>query len=85
MANVAETMQRVIAPIAEDLVEVDKAVISDLQSDIPLIKKISDYIVSAGGKRMRPVVLLLIARMPKQGSCVFSHNDRVCPYRQSSP
>lgn len=62
MANVAETMQRVIAPIAEDLVEVDKAVISDLQSDIPLIKKISDYIVSAGGKRMRPVVLLLIAR-----------------------
>lgn len=62
MANVAETMQRVIAPIAEDLVEVDKAVISDLQSDIPLIKKISDYIVSAGGKRMRPVVLLLIGR-----------------------
>lgn len=62
MANVAERMQSVIAPIAEDLVEVDKAVISDLQSDIPLIKKISDYIVSAGGKRMRPVVLLLIAR-----------------------
>ncbi len=62
MATVAEKIKEIIAPVAEDLMAVDKAVIDDLQSDIPLIKKISDYIVSAGGKRMRPLILLLIAR-----------------------
>lgn len=62
MSQVAEAVARIIAPIAEDLAAVDREVINDLQSDIPLIKRISDYIVSAGGKRMRPIVLMLIAR-----------------------
>ena len=50
MSHVAETVKQIIEPVASDLAEVEKAVLSDLQSDIPLIKKISDYIVSAGGK-----------------------------------
>ncbi len=62
MSKVAAAVQRIIAPISEDLLAVDREVIDDLQSDIPLIKKISDYIVTAGGKRMRPIVLMLIAR-----------------------
>ena len=62
MSQVAVAVQRIIAPISEDLLAVDREVIDDLQSDIPLIKKISDYIVTAGGKRMRPIVLMLIAR-----------------------
>ena len=62
MSHVAETVKQIIEPVASDLAEVEKAVLSDLQSDIPLIKKISDYIVSAGGKRMRPLILILIAR-----------------------
>lgn len=62
MSNVAEAMLKIISPIQEDLLEVDRCVMNDLQSDVALIKKISDYIVSAGGKRMRPVVLLLLAR-----------------------
>ena len=62
MSQVAAAVQRIIAPISEDLLAVDREVIDDLQSDIPLIKKISDYIVTAGGKRMRPIVLMLIAR-----------------------
>lgn len=62
MANVAETLLKVISPIQEDLMKVDQCVVDDLQSDIPLIKKISDYVVTAGGKRVRPILLLLIAR-----------------------
>ena len=62
MSHVAETVKQIMEPVASDLAEVEKAVLSDLQSDIPLIKKISDYIVSAGGKRMRPLILILIAR-----------------------
>ncbi len=62
MTDVASAMLKIISPIAEDLAALDQAVRDDLQSDIKLIKKISDYIVSAGGKRMRPIVLMLIAR-----------------------
>ena len=51
MSQVAAAVQRIIAPISEDLLAVDREVIDDLQSDIPLIKKISDYIVTAGGKQ----------------------------------
>lgn len=62
MTDVASAMLKIISPIAEDLAKVDQTVRDDLQSDIKLIKTISDYIVSAGGKRMRPIVLMLIAR-----------------------
>ena len=62
MSQVAAAVQRIIAPISEDLLAVDREVIDDLQSDIPLIKKISDYIVTAGGKRKRPIVVMRIAR-----------------------
>ena len=33
-----------------------------LSSEVVLINSISDYIIGAGGKRMRPVLLLLLAR-----------------------
>ncbi|MCS6944300.1 MAG: polyprenyl synthetase family protein [Burkholderiaceae bacterium] len=33
-----------------------------LDSDVALIRTISDYIIGAGGKRLRPAVLLLVAR-----------------------
>lgn len=36
MANVAETLLKVISPIQEDLMKVDQCVVDDLQSDIPL-------------------------------------------------
>lgn len=62
MTDVTSTMLKIISPIAEDLASVDQAVRNDLQSDIKLIKQICDYIVSAGGKRMRPIVLMLLAR-----------------------
>ena len=37
MSQVAAAVQRIIAPISEDLLAVDREVIDDLQSDIPLI------------------------------------------------
>lgn len=48
--------------LASDLAEVDRVIRSRLASDVALIDQVSEYIISAGGKRMRPVLLLLIAR-----------------------
>ena len=71
MSQVAAAVQRIIAPISEDLLAVDREVIDDLQSDIPLIKKISDYIVTAGGKRMRPIVLMHCTRSGLPGKRAY--------------
>src|SRR5436190_23413960 len=51
----------VLAPVARDLQEVDAVIRSRLDSDVSLIRTVGDYIVGAGGKRLRPAVLLLIA------------------------
>jgi len=48
--------------LAADLAEVDRVIRARLSSEVVLINSISDYIIGAGGKRMRPVLLLLLAR-----------------------
>jgi len=48
--------------LASDLAEVDSVIRTQLHSEVALINTIADYIVGAGGKRMRPVLLLLLAR-----------------------
>ncbi len=54
--------QQLLAPIAEDMHAVNEIIAAELASDVPRMKEISSYIVSAGGKRMRPALLMLIAR-----------------------
>jgi octaprenyl-diphosphate synthase len=53
---------QILAPIAADMRAVDAVVRDRLDSDVGLIRTIADYIVRAGGKRLRPAVLILIAR-----------------------
>ena len=51
-----------IAPIADEMKAVDAVIRQRLNSDVVLIRTIGDYIIGAGGKRMRPATLLLIAK-----------------------
>jgi len=52
-------------PLAEiivaDMQSVDAAIRAQLHSDVPLVSQIADYIISAGGKRIRPALVLLLA------------------------
>jgi octaprenyl-diphosphate synthase len=47
---------------APDMAEVDQVIHRRLASKVALVNQISHYIVSAGGKRVRPMLLLLIAQ-----------------------
>ncbi|MEW6380834.1 MAG: polyprenyl synthetase family protein [bacterium] len=49
--------------IGEDLTKVDLHLKSLLESDNSLISQIGNYICQSGGKRVRPILLLLSARM----------------------
>ena len=44
--------------VADDMRQVDTVIALRLRSSVPLIGEISHYIISAGGKRLRPVILL---------------------------
>jgi octaprenyl-diphosphate synthase len=56
-------MQAALALIGEDLRLVELQFRKDLQSDVPLIRKVGEYVLSSGGKRIRPALLLLTARL----------------------
>lgn len=47
---------------ASDMAAVDALIRQRLASDVVLINQVAEYIVSAGGKRLRPMLLLLAAR-----------------------
>lgn len=48
--------------IAEDMEAVNQTILSRLSSDVVLINQIGHYIVNSGGKRLRPMIVLLAAR-----------------------
>ena len=51
-----------LALIAPDMAEMDRVIGLRLHTGVPLVGEVSRYIISAGGKRLRPVLVLLMAR-----------------------
>jgi octaprenyl-diphosphate synthase len=45
--------------VSSDMAEVDRVIAKRLDSGVPLVGEVARYIISAGGKRLRPVLLLL--------------------------
>ncbi|GFE59411.1 polyprenyl synthetase family protein [Geobacter sp. AOG1] len=66
-------MEAALALIGEDLKNVELQFKKDLQSNVPLIRKVAEYVVSSGGKRIRPALLLLAAKL-----CGY-HGERHVP------
>lgn len=63
MTNSAKPdVHALLAPIAEDMAAVDRIIRDELASDVRRMHEIGEYITSAGGKRMRPAMLILMAR-----------------------
>lgn len=50
------------SPVSDDFARVNELIFSQLTSHVPLVEKIAHYIVSSGGKRLRPLLVLLTCR-----------------------
>ncbi|MFM7065887.1 MAG: octaprenyl diphosphate synthase [Gammaproteobacteria bacterium] len=50
------------APVLEDLAAVDATIRRELASDVVLVNSVAEYIIGAGGKRLRPLLVVLAAR-----------------------
>ena len=49
-----------LALISDDMRGMDAVIVQRLTSDVPLVSQVSRYIIAAGGKRLRPALLLLM-------------------------
>ena len=56
------TFDDVAALARDDMQAVDRLISASLESDVALVSQVSQYIVSSGGKRLRPLLVLLAAR-----------------------
>jgi len=55
-------LEGIRAPVADDLKAIDRVIVDRLASDVALVNQVSKYIVGAGGKRLRPLSVVLAAR-----------------------
>ena len=58
--------------MAADMARVDALIRAELRSDVVLINQIGEHIIGAGGKRLRPLLVLLSARTG--ADCSESHS-----------
>ncbi len=56
------TVDRIRALVTEDMAAVDRCIVARLASDVALVNQLGHYIISTGGKRLRPMTVLLSAR-----------------------
>lgn len=61
--ELAVQIQEAFSLIKDDIERVEEEFKRNLSSDVYLIKKIGEYILSSGGKRFRPLILLLASRL----------------------
>jgi octaprenyl-diphosphate synthase len=50
-----------LALVAADMTALDGVIAQHLRSQVPLVGQVTQYIIGAGGKRLRPALLLLMA------------------------
>ena len=55
------TLEDLYALIGPDMKAVDAVIRDRLHSDVVLVRQVAEYIISSGGKRMRPALVLLAA------------------------
>lgn len=60
-------LSQILAPISLEFKGLDKVIRERLASKVALIDQISSYIIQAGGKRVRPALLMLIAKALANG------------------
>jgi octaprenyl-diphosphate synthase len=64
-------MQQIRTTVATEFEQVNQLIVDQLHSDVPMVENVGHYIVDAGGKRLRPLLVLLSASA--LGNCSQAH------------
>ena len=68
----ATDIQHVFDLCADEMASVNNLIRTSLDSNVVLIRQISEYIIGSGGKRLRPILVLLSAR-----ACGYQGADHI--------
>ena len=61
------TLAEIRALVQADLVSVDEVIRARLKSAVPLVDRVADHIIAGGGKRLRPLLVVLAGRACGRG------------------
>lgn len=64
----AMNLEKINELTAQDMAGVNATILEQLDSDVQLINQLGYYIVSGGGKRIRPMIAVLAARAVGYGA-----------------
>ena len=56
-------IEQILIPISDQMVRVEELIIKNLETEIPLLKELGQYILKSGGKRIRPALLIFSAAL----------------------
>ena len=77
-------LEQLYSLVGADMRSVDAVIRLRLHSDVALVRQVAEYIIQSGGKRLRPILVLLAAgalALSPAGSVICEH--RQC--RSASP
>ena len=55
--------ERILNDVAQDLTAIEKALVENLKPYLPFVTHVANYIMFSGGKRIRPLLMVLSARL----------------------
>ncbi|MGB1077307.1 MAG: polyprenyl synthetase family protein [Bdellovibrionales bacterium] len=56
-------LEHLMATLGDDMKAVNETIMSEMQSDVPLIPQLAGYLIASGGKRIRPLLTLATTRL----------------------
>ena len=59
---ITQTKKDILTPIRLDMERLNEVVRTTLHSEVPLVNQVAEYLINAGGKRLRPASHLLLTR-----------------------
>jgi octaprenyl-diphosphate synthase len=69
------SLSSILQPIDADMRKLDDVIKNSLSSDVALINQISQYLIEAGGKRLRPALLFLISNALSDHRAIAYRHD----------
>lgn len=76
--EIQSPLSRLADLLSEDMAAINGAIMSKMQSEVPLIPQLASYLVSAGGKRLRPLLTIASAQLCGEHDHSRSHNLAAC-------
>src|SRR5690554_7004007 len=55
-------MQDILTVVENEFIELNQLIYKQLESRVPLVEKVAEYIINSGGKRVRPLLVILTAK-----------------------